>query len=126
MVPLRTVGVPFFLEYDALCPTSEFFNSLVDFVLFQLTFARRQLNLYQQQGKILKMDVEDVATFNAYESNLHLDAENLAVWTLEEEASRVTLAAAVYERLVAIYCVAGKPRTVLLVSHKADGTHLRG
>eukprot|EP00246_Nothoceros_aenigmaticus_P006456 TRINITY_DN19343_c0_g1_i1.p1 TRINITY_DN19343_c0_g1~~TRINITY_DN19343_c0_g1_i1.p1 ORF type:complete len:500 (-),score=91.58 TRINITY_DN19343_c0_g1_i1:325-1824(-) len=74
----------------------------------QLTLVRRQLNVYHQKGKIVKLDVEDIAKFNAYETSFHSDAEDIALWTLEDEASRASLAAVVYERLVAIYCVAGK------------------
>ncbi|CAM6101538.1 unnamed protein product [Calypogeia fissa] len=72
----------------------------------RLTSTQRQLRDYERKGAIKKLEYKDWEMFQTYESNLHAEAEQIAKWALEEEIPEAV--PSVHERLLAMYCIAGK------------------
>jgi len=72
----------------------------------QFTRVQRDLRSYVRSGTIQELGTDDIQAFNKYEEDLHHGAEEFARWALEEDVPEAM--PAIYERLVAMYCIAGK------------------
>lgn len=72
----------------------------------QFTKVQRQLRTYVSQGTLQELETRELEAFKTYEDNLHRDAEEIARWAEEEEVPDIM--AGIYERLLAMYCIAGK------------------
>eukprot|EP00250_Pteridium_aquilinum_P007218 c16988_g1_i1 orf=102-1547(+) len=71
----------------------------------QLTRTLRDLRVYQKQGMLGALEETEKALIKEYEKNLHTEAERIAGWALEEHQK--SAAAAIHQKLLAMYCVAG-------------------
>ncbi|KAJ7550830.1 hypothetical protein O6H91_07G120500 [Diphasiastrum complanatum] len=72
----------------------------------QLTRTRSQLEAYEAKGFIAQLDQKDLEALEDYENRLHKETEKIANWALEEELPETM--PSIYERLLAMYCIAGK------------------
>ncbi|KAG6544240.1 hypothetical protein Mapa_014343 [Marchantia paleacea] len=72
----------------------------------QLTTTQRQIRDYERRGVIFKLDHKDWEQLEMYENNLHGEAEQMAKWAVDEEIPEAL--PSVHERLLAMYCIAGK------------------
>lgn len=71
----------------------------------QLTRTLRELGAYQKRGMVGQLEDADKAAIQEYERSLHEQAEQIAGWALEEH--HPDAAAAVHQKLLTMYCVAG-------------------
>ncbi|KAH7426938.1 hypothetical protein KP509_10G022700 [Ceratopteris richardii] len=65
----------------------------------------RKLRVYQQKGMVHALDDGDNEMIRNYEKSIHLHAEQIASWALEEHQEEK--AATIHQKLLAMYCVAG-------------------
>ncbi|KAI5075671.1 hypothetical protein GOP47_0009747 [Adiantum capillus-veneris] len=71
----------------------------------QLTRTLRDLRAYQQRGMVGALEDSDKESIRGYEKSLHAQAEQIASWALEEHQGKG--ASKIYQKLLAMYCVAG-------------------
>ncbi|EFJ10204.1 hypothetical protein SELMODRAFT_427387 [Selaginella moellendorffii] len=71
----------------------------------QLSFAVHQLRKYQKKG-VISIEGSD-KSIRTYEASLHRQAEQFTQWAAEDEQPQ-ELMPTIYERLLAMYCLAGK------------------
>lgn len=72
----------------------------------QLTLAQRQLKTFVRSRTIHELEEHELQAFTNYQDNLHREAQEIAQWA--EGVGNAEKLSGIYERLLAMYCIAGK------------------
>lgn len=72
----------------------------------QLTLVQRQLRTFVGSRDIHELEEHELQAFTNYQDNLHWEAQEIAQWA--EEVGNPEKLSGIYERLLAMYCIAGK------------------
>lgn len=81
-------------------------TALVTLVMEQNQFTRavHELKVFQNKGKVGKLEAGDLDLLDAYQRNLHEKGEQIAKWAIEENAPEFM--GVIHEELLAMYAVA--------------------
>jgi hypothetical protein len=72
----------------------------------QFTMVQRQVRILVQNGTLQELEKQELEAFATYENLLHQEAEEIV--RLAEKAGTPDKMSSFYERLLAMYCIAGK------------------
>lgn len=75
-------------------------------IWMQLTLAQRQLRTFVRSRAIHELEEHELQAFTNYQDNLHREAQEIAQWA--EGVGNPEKLSGIYERLLAMYCIAGK------------------